>query len=182
MRLTREEDGRRDGRHSIGECARHPVDGDRLSVAVGVKLGVKIVLELLKINCMCSELVKHGAPSGTRTPNPLIKGHSRAVFGCLATSLTCCDVFAPVCQRVPWAGDVGVNRRCQNPPARLSASARIRGCLSWSPVCWRLSGSVADALWVSGSRPASPQICIPQCAPGRGVTQDLVGGHVGRWM
>lgn len=76
----------------------------------GVVSAVNRASRSLVIIYIPSDLGKRGAISGTPTPNPLIRRHSRAVFGCVTPSLTCCDVFAPVCQRVPWAGDVGVNR------------------------------------------------------------------------
>ena len=125
------------------------------------------------------DLGKRGAPSGTRTPNPLIKRHSRTVFGCLAPSLTCRDVFASVCQRVPKSVVVGVSRRCQTPVFRCWSSAGVQRDLLRSPVCRRLSPSAADALWLCGSRPASPPTCILQCALVLTVNQDQAGGHVG---
>src|SRR6478672_4082329 len=152
----------------------------RLGVAVGVNSAVKVVSAVVKIICIGSDLGKRGAPSGTRTPNPLIKRQFPSVFGCLTTSLTCCDVFASVRQRVPKSGIVGVSRRCQTPVSRGFSFVGVRRRPLRSPVSRRLSASVADTLWLSGSRPASPPNRILQCASGSAVHQDLGGRHVGR--
>lgn len=90
-----------------------------------------------------------------RAPNPLIERHFRAVYGCVATSLTCCDAFVPICQGVPKSRLGGVNRRCQAPVCRCLSSAGVRRDLLRPPVCRRLSPSVA---YLAALRPS------PSCA------------------
>ena len=180
-------DGVRCGRHRC-PLDQAPPDGLRVPVNVhrgvgrevdGGQVGVKPAPRSPVIICTQLELGEHGAPSGTRTPNPLIKRHFHTVCACLATSLTCCDVFAPVYQCAPKSVVVGVSRRCQTPFSRCWSSAEVRRDLLWSPVCGRLSPSVTDALWLSGSRSARSPDCILQCASGNVAHQGLGGAPVG---
>ena len=77
----------------------------------------------MKIVLTYADLRKHGAPSGTRTPNPLIKRQIQLEFDLREPLRSNGFVSASVCSRLPLSAFVAVKFSCQTryPVARSGA-------------------------------------------------------------